>query len=261
MKSKIKSILKWIAIVASCIVLIVLVPVLINECYKYGSGYITVWGASEVLSYYGTIVAAAGAAIGVFLTIQYSQKQFREDTRLKNKPLFSINVIKSRDLFADLNERDQVFFCVDKNDIKVSKHLDEDKKEIIINGGYIETKHFSGSIYKQHYFCGLRRIQNVGLGCAVNVVVAISKMNSPKLTKTMPKTIIVGDSLDIVILFSSDELTVGKYDLKISYYDVLGNRYVQDRFIEVYKGKVGYSVVEDSTILQRQSDGDAVVVV
>ena len=60
---------------------------------------------------------------------------------------------------------------------------------------------------------------------------------------------------------TSDENIVGKYDLKISYYDVLGNRYVQDRFIEVRKEQRGLSVVEESTVLQRQCSGDTVVVV
>lgn len=33
-------------------------PIIINECYKGDSGYITIWSAADTLSYYGTVLGA-----------------------------------------------------------------------------------------------------------------------------------------------------------------------------------------------------------
>lgn len=38
---------------------IVGIPILINESYKNGQGYITMWNAADVLSYYGNILGSA----------------------------------------------------------------------------------------------------------------------------------------------------------------------------------------------------------
>lgn len=72
-------------------ILVFVVPIIINECYKANSGYLTMWTAADMLSYYGTILAASGAVIGVFLSIQYSQKQYKEDTRHRALPYLTIN--------------------------------------------------------------------------------------------------------------------------------------------------------------------------
>lgn len=42
---------------------VVFVPFAINESYKNDEGYITVWGGSEVLAYFGTVISAIGTII------------------------------------------------------------------------------------------------------------------------------------------------------------------------------------------------------
>ena len=50
---------KFIAIIISIILVsVVVVPVAINESYKYGVVYVTKWDAADVLSYYGTVLGA-----------------------------------------------------------------------------------------------------------------------------------------------------------------------------------------------------------
>ena len=44
-------------------ILIFAVPVIINELYKENTGYITLWGAKEVLAYYGIILGCLSNAI------------------------------------------------------------------------------------------------------------------------------------------------------------------------------------------------------
>ena len=44
-----------IVLIITTVVLSVIVPVIINECYKPNVGYITLWGAQDVLAYFGEI--------------------------------------------------------------------------------------------------------------------------------------------------------------------------------------------------------------
>ena len=62
-----KKIWKWLLLVLGVAVILIGVPVLINECYKVGDGYITIWDAQDVLSYYGTLVGAVIAVATIAL--------------------------------------------------------------------------------------------------------------------------------------------------------------------------------------------------
>ena len=64
-----KSWTKWILTAVIALVLIVGVPIIINECYKTNSGYMTMWGAADALAYYGAIIASVGAAVGIYVSI------------------------------------------------------------------------------------------------------------------------------------------------------------------------------------------------
>lgn len=80
MELKSKRVLAAIVIAA---ILIFGIPILINECYKHG-GYITMWGAADVLSYYGTILGAFIAVATLALTILFTRKQIQRETYLHN---------------------------------------------------------------------------------------------------------------------------------------------------------------------------------
>ena len=66
---------KWILAAGIALLLIVGVPIIINECYKTNSGYMTMWGAADALAYYGAIIASVGAAVGVFVSIKAATKK------------------------------------------------------------------------------------------------------------------------------------------------------------------------------------------
>lgn len=70
-----------VAVVIS--VLIFGIPIIINECYKHG-GYITMWGAADILSYYGTILGAFIAIATLVTTIIFTRKQIQRETYLQN---------------------------------------------------------------------------------------------------------------------------------------------------------------------------------
>ena len=74
---------KWILIGAGVLFLVFVVPVMINESYKADNGYMTMWGAADVLSYYGIIL---GSLITIFVlttTIRFTKKQIQRDSYLK----------------------------------------------------------------------------------------------------------------------------------------------------------------------------------
>ncbi len=81
-----KSQIKWVIIgLLAVIVFVVGVPIIINECYKTNSGYITMWGAADVLSYYGTILGVLAAAATIAVTISFTQKQIQRESVLKTE--------------------------------------------------------------------------------------------------------------------------------------------------------------------------------
>lgn len=66
------------------LILVVGVPIIINECYKTG-GYITLWQADDVLSYYGTMLGAGVSVIVLAATILFTRKQIRHDQFINNQ--------------------------------------------------------------------------------------------------------------------------------------------------------------------------------
>lgn len=55
--------------------LVVIVPFFINEAYKKGGDYITVWTGAEFLAYYGTILGAVATIIALSGTIIFTRRQ------------------------------------------------------------------------------------------------------------------------------------------------------------------------------------------
>lgn len=65
-----KSLIRWVLLAVIVLGIIIGGPIIINEFYRNNSGYMTIWGAADVLTYYGAIIAASGAAIGVYCSIR-----------------------------------------------------------------------------------------------------------------------------------------------------------------------------------------------
>lgn len=81
MRPNLKSILAG-AIIA--VILIFGIPILINESYKHG-GYITMWGAADVLSYYGAVLGASIAVGTLAVTILFTRKQIQRESYLNDR--------------------------------------------------------------------------------------------------------------------------------------------------------------------------------
>ena len=87
----------WKSIILFILVFFIAIPTCINLAFKYDSGIIILqaeWDASDALGFYGGILAAGFGIYGVFLSIQYAQKNYRDD--LKNQVLPYIVVTQLR---------------------------------------------------------------------------------------------------------------------------------------------------------------------
>jgi hypothetical protein len=69
--------------ILAAIVLIFVIPIVINEIYKSNTGYVTMWKASDVLSYYGTILGACVTICSLAATILFTKRQIQRDSYLK----------------------------------------------------------------------------------------------------------------------------------------------------------------------------------
>ncbi len=76
---KVKAV-KILFIIVAGIILIVGVPVAINEAYKANNGYLTLWTAADVLSYYGTILGAAATIGALIATILFTKRQIQRQS-------------------------------------------------------------------------------------------------------------------------------------------------------------------------------------
>ena len=67
------------------LILVIGVPIVINELYKVNAGYMTIWGAADVLSYYATILGACVTVGALIVTIIFTKKQVQRDSFIKHQ--------------------------------------------------------------------------------------------------------------------------------------------------------------------------------
>jgi len=80
---KAKIIIIWLVVILSFVGII---PIIINESYKYGAlhgGYITMWDAADVLSYYGSLLGSVSTILALVITIVFTKKQIQRDRFLE----------------------------------------------------------------------------------------------------------------------------------------------------------------------------------
>lgn len=99
-KSK-KIYMKWLVYVLLIILLffvIVGIPIIINEMYKSENGYTTLWGASEVLSYYSAILSGLITIGALIATIRYNnnnmEKQIKFNMSQIKSPFFILDKVQ-----------------------------------------------------------------------------------------------------------------------------------------------------------------------
>ena len=238
------------------LVLIIGVPIIINEIYKLDRGYITIWGAPEVLSYYGTILAAVGGILGVFFTVKYSQRQYREDARQQIMPFISTDFSLDRSCFRSFEQRINVdpgthnaghdHFVIRygvKKGVQYPYYLSKEESDLLQhNGNYqIEDKETGAiiSTYKIVYFvpCILK---NVGAGVALKTTFGLYKLVNGEYTEPVdnrvtskPLILDKGEQIFVGMFFDLDDpAALGTYKFDIMYSDMNYTRYRRSITIE-----------------------------
>lgn len=229
------------------------IPILINECYKAGGGYITMWGASDVLSYYGTVVGAIVGVLGVYLTVCVSNKNYRDDARNRILPYIAINVMNIRQpdpFLQGLGEEDyammgndpiieqslegkawnHLYFVIDgKGKIRVAEKLSDDESERLKETAVTWIRAKDGKMYiRDADVVSMPFVMdNIGNGAAKNLRMSFSYLNSKQFFKT--EIILKPNEKFYVHIFSEKEFKTieGDYVFSVYYEDISGNEYEQ----------------------------------
>lgn len=81
--SKLKKVVKIVIVFIIIMFLVFGIPIIINECYKVDCGYSTMWDASAMLGYYGSILGTSITVITLVATISFTKKQIKRESYLK----------------------------------------------------------------------------------------------------------------------------------------------------------------------------------
>lgn len=253
-----------IAIIA-ILVLTVAGPIAINLLFKqYPSKDFLVaeWDASAALTYYGTIVAAIVAVYGVFLTIQYSQKSYREDVKNRSLPFIVIEVLKTKShikffRFLDAKPENvedeqeeyyeyklQDYYCILENgNIIYKTGLTKEQQKLLKSGctKWVQSANGVSCVFVD-CICMPIEIENIGNGAAIRMRCGINKKNTPeKDRKYLPSISLKTETPIMLHIFSEDcgekSINLGEYVLTFYYDDIFSNRYKQEFNINVIYNK------------------------
>lgn len=134
-----KNNLKWFYVIIGsilCLLLFILgIPILINELYKVNAGYITLWGAADVLSFYAVVLSGLITIVVLAITIHFNRKATERQINLArsqvNVPFFIIDKVyldKSQGDFVESQDG-----LVWAKECEISRHKPmEDQDKIVI---------------------------------------------------------------------------------------------------------------------------------
>lgn len=240
----------WKPIILFVFAFFIIIPICINVAYKYDSGIVFLqaeWCASDALGFYGGILAAGLGICGVFLSIQYAQKNYRQDEKNRVRPYMALTYLRERtntnllDIlgytdepkeknFESANTTDlqyrltSVAIVLQEGEILYQSDLTESQKILIERQGFVTTQ---GKVIKRRYISMPFQIDNVGAGAAINFRIAFFEEN------TTPKginfhTVKCGDAVYCHIFSEMPGSFLNKkYILKFAYKDILETEYNQ----------------------------------
>lgn len=233
---------------------IVGIPIIINELYSCDQvHYITQWKAEDVLSYYGTIIAAIMGVLGVYLTVYIANKNYRDDARNRILPYIAINVMNVRqpDPFSEgLGLEDysmmgndpiiedslegkswnHLYFVIDgKAKIRATESLSDEESSKLKAAEVIWRRAKDGKMYLRDTDTVSMpfMIENIGTGAAKNLRMSFCSQNGKPFFKT--ELILKPNEKFYIHIFSEKgfDIVKGDYLFSIYYEDISGNEYEQ----------------------------------
>lgn len=214
------------------------------------------WSAGDALLCGISVIAAASAIWGIYLTIENAQEEFASASRLNVAPCISMieltvknrkfyfNEIKNRMLTEESNESEDSRSTND-NPLEISELLSEyaifgktieyktaltgEQQEKVTHADSMEARGGCYSFCPNPVAYMPLMFKNVGLGAAVNMRRGVQRV--PVVDKSLythPRTLAVGESCFLgCYVDTSNPDVYGEYIIELSYFDVLGNEYRQ----------------------------------
>lgn len=228
------------------------IPALINWLFKIHPTipfFSAEWDAGAALGFYGTLLASFIAIIGVFISVNYAQENYRKDEKNRQLPYLAMTYMRKDSKFNLLdsafsqtresdNDADsyyteyrlnRVYIIISNDGIEYRKNLDKMQESILQQGGLAWVTEGGIKALKPHNYISLPfEIENVGNGAAIDFKLAFNKKDSSNPHAVSLFTLKCGDKVYFHIFsdLESEEL-LGEYMLELQYSDILCNRYSQ----------------------------------
>ena len=211
------------------------------------------------MSFYGVLLAAFLAVYGVYLSIDYSNRNYRDDLRNQVLPFFAVNSLKTKASNNWLNpimEKEErtkkneiqgyieykitdYNFVLEDGKIGIYDGLTNNQKMVLDNAGFKWIR--NGGVMMcvaSNYICHPLEIENVGNGAAISFRIGFNRKNTPEKDRKYAYAIPikVGEKI-MVHIFSEDcgknSPNLGDYVLDMHYKDIYGNEYSQQHDINL----------------------------
>ena len=264
-------------------------PIVINILFKIKSPIwflAAEWDASAALSYYGAIIAAFLAIYGIFITVQYSQKNYREDVRNRSLPFLVVEKLHSKSIRiisanSEITAKESVkerpiegyreyritdYYCIlDDGNISYRSRLTQSQQNILDNCGMKPIPCEIGSASARvPYICIPLEIENVGNGTAIRMRIGLNRKETlfkdrqyMHLQSMKPGTVLKFHILSENC--SQNSKNLGEYVLSFCYDDIYLNHYEQnfDVLIGFDKEKSGVFYSIDLSHVQKFLGGES----
>lgn len=246
---------KWKLLLAFAI-FIVAIPFGINSLFKLTSPlniFIAEWGAGDALAFYGVMLASATTIIGVYISIEHAQRNYRIDEANRVKPYLALTHYKSHsktNLFSgfapsqtgkSIGEQDQgtsayeeyrlekVYIIINQATIEYRDRLSDAQQQRLKSGGLEWCNQGGGchTLQARSFVSVPFEVENVGNGAATNTMVAFYKKGEKRRGVSL-YTIKQGDSFYFHIFCDDANIVKGHdYIIELLYGDIIGNYYSQ----------------------------------
>ena len=233
--------------------LIIVVPIAINILYKIeleSRFFATEWSSGEMLNYFGILLAALFALIGIHYTIQDGKERDKEQFRLSSLPRIALISLRKDykidafRLYANEAKEDEksgiyylekrlekFFFIIEQGETIIKDSLNEKQKQNVERLGlnWIDSNNGAKVLAKSNIISLPFEVENIGNGAAVAFQFGLNRKDQSEKKFTHMMTLRQSDKLYLMIYAEEpDTSSRTDYELLFAYEDILGNRYEQN---------------------------------